>query len=48
MENLQEKNKIVLNVKDSFFNDSFFSDWWKDFDAIEKDNASQGMAICIW
>ena len=24
---------VSTSVKDSFFDDPFFSDWWKDFDA---------------
>ncbi len=29
----QEKTAVSTIVKDSFFDDPFFSDWWKDFDA---------------
>ncbi len=28
-----DKVAVSTIVKDSFFDDPFFSDWWKDFDA---------------
>ena len=32
-EDSSAKVAVSTIVKDSFFDDPFFSDWWKDFDA---------------
>ena len=42
----EEKKKclgkeISMDVKDSFFDDPFFRDWWNDFDAPMKDKTLQ-------
>ena len=29
----ENRVSVMTSVKDSFFDDPFFSDWWKDFDA---------------
>ena len=33
--------EISMDVKDSFFDDPFFRDWWNDFDAPMKDKTLQ-------
>jgi hypothetical protein len=34
----EEKTAVKTFVKDSFFDDPFFSDWWKEFDVPEVEN----------
>ena len=33
--------EISMDVKDTFFDDPFFRDWWNDFDAPMKDKTLQ-------
>jgi hypothetical protein len=33
--------EISMDIKDSFFDDPFFRDWWNDFDAPMKDKTLQ-------
>ena len=37
----KEKNDHFHDVKDTFFDDPFFKDWWNDFDAPMKDKTLQ-------
>ena len=42
---------VSTSVKDSFFDDPFFSDWWKDFDAPMQqtyDKAFQRQISGMW
>ena len=29
----KKRTKVSTDIKDSFFGDPFFKDWWNDFDA---------------
>ena len=37
----KKRTTISMDVKDSFFDDPFFKDWWNDFDAPMQDKAFQ-------
>ena len=32
MAGIKEKRCVCTTIKDSFFDDPFFKDWWNDFD----------------
>ena len=32
MAHIKEKRCVATTIKDSFFDDPFFKDWWNDFD----------------
>jgi len=37
----KKRTVISMDVKDSFFDDPFFKDWWNDFDAPMQDKTFQ-------
>ena len=37
----KKRTAISMDVKDTFFDDPFFKDWWNDFDAPMKDKTLQ-------